>query len=121
MKLDAERMIATTIIDAFVKEMQNLREWYFYEPQHKAFNALYYDFIDELGGDNLSQTEKVQICYKYFTQAIEFMNEFYPETCLGEDIRGSDEPQLSVPSKSAKKSGTKKRGRPKGSKNKPKK
>ena len=114
MKLDAERMIATTIIDAFVKEIQNLREWYFYEPQHKAFNALYYDFMTELGGDNLSQTEKVNVCYKYFTQAIEFMNDFYPEVCLGEDSSGSEEPEIIHPKSTKKKQGSRKKGRPKG-------
>ena len=118
MKLDAERLIATTIIDAFVKEIQNLREWYFYEPRYKEFNALYYDFMDELGGDYLSQTEKVEICYKYFTQAIEFMNVFYPAVCLGEESSDYEEPEIVHTKSAPKKSGSRKKGRPKGSKNK---
>ena len=117
MNLDADRMLLITIVDAIKQEMSNLREWYFYEPKHTEFNALYYDFLFEVNQDSTLE-EQVEVCHKYYKKVIEFFNHFYPESPVDVDILDIVEKQANQSAKKKKK--PKKRGRPKGSKNKSK-
>lgn len=117
MNLDADRMLLITIVDAIKQEMSNLREWYFYEPKHTEFNALYYDFLFEVNQDSTLE-EQVEVCHKYYKKMIEFLNEFYPQSPVDVDILDIVEKQVNQSAKQKKK--PKKRGRPKGSKNKSK-
>lgn len=114
MQLDADRMWQITIVDAVKHEMSNLREWYFYESIHTDFNALYYDFLSEVNKE-ISLEEQVEVCCKYYKKAVEFLNEFYPQSPVDTDILDIVEKQSK---KSTKKKKPKKKGRPKGSKNK---
>lgn len=112
MQLNAERMWQITIIDAMKQEMANLREWYFYEAKHTDFNALYYEFISEVN-NAITLDEQVEVCYKYYKKAIEFLNGFYPQSSVDTDVLDIIEKQEQ---KSEKKKKNKKSGRPKGSK-----
>lgn len=141
MNLCADRLIPIVIVESFKREMHNLREWYFYKPEHSDFNAFYYEFLEAVNKPHLSLEEQVELCYTYFTKAVAYMNTYYPDVrqdvdLLSQDMDNPFYPEIlavppSLPSQrktkkkttagKAKKTGTgKTRGRPKGSKNKKK-
>lgn len=113
MNVDADVILGSIIVDAIKEEMGVLREWYFYEPRHASFNALYYKYLNDIEDANLNLREKVQVSFRYFKEAIDFLNYFYPDTISLEEISAEQ-----VNGKNAEK--RKKRGRPKGSKNRAK-
>lgn len=90
MNLCADRMLAVIEIDAITKELQLLRDQYFYEPQHADFNAFYYEYLDEVNRDGLSLEERLNISYKAFAKAIAYMNTFYPDHRMDVDLLSFD-------------------------------
>ncbi|MBR3791194.1 MAG: hypothetical protein IKK18_00680 [Clostridia bacterium] len=136
MKLCADRLMAIVIIDAFKDEMKKLREWYFYKPEHSDFNAFYYEFLEAVNKPHTSLEEQVEICYEYYSKAVDYMNVFYPDNRMDVELLSFDMDNPYYPdvivnfrspfdrkrvvrkSASRKTSGGKKQGRPKGSKNK---
>lgn len=138
MKLCADRLMAIIIIDAFKEEMKKLREWYFYEAKHSDFNALYYEFLEAVNKPHTSLEEQIDICYEYYIKAVDYMNVFYPDNRMDVELLSFDMDNPYYPdvvvnfrspsnrrktkrkSESSKPKPTtgKKRGRPKGSKNK---
>ena len=51
MNLCADRLLAVIEIDAIKKEIELLRDQYFYEPQHADFNAFFYEYLEEVNRD----------------------------------------------------------------------
>ena len=90
MNLCADRMLAVIEIDAITKELQLLRDQYFYEPQHSDFNAFYYEYLDEVNRDGLSLEERLNISYRAYTRAIAYMNTFYPDNRMDVDLLSFD-------------------------------
>ena len=90
MNLCADRMLAVIEIDAITKELQLLRDQYFYEPQHSDFNAFYYEYLDEINRDGLSLEERLNISYRAYTRAIAYMNTFYPDNRMDVDLLSFD-------------------------------
>ncbi len=142
MNLCADRLITVVIIDAFKNEMANLREWYFYKPEHADFNAVYFEFLEAVNKPHLSLEEQVEVCYTYFSKAVDYMNVFYPDTRMDVELLSTDMDNPYYPAilattpvlpsqkkkntkkkstaSGSKKPSSKKRGRPKGSSNKKK-
>ena len=137
MNLCADRLIPIIIVETFKREMANLREWYFYKPEHSDFNAFYFEFLEAINKAHTTLEEQVELCYTYFTRAVDYMNTFYPDTRMDVDLLSTDmdnpyypavlatTPALPSQKKkkarsSSKKKPTQKRGRPKGSSNKKK-
>ena len=132
MNLCADRLLAVIEIDAIKKELELLRDQYFYLPQHTDFNAFFYEYLEEVNRDGLSLEERLNISYKAFTKAVAYMNTFYPDHRMDVDLLGFDTdnpyypevlvkfprknlaPRKTTMRKSAKKptSSKKKRGRP---------
>ena len=90
MNLCADRMLAVIEIDAITKELQLLRDQYFYESQHSDFNAFYYEYLDEINRDGLSLEERLNISYRAYTKAIAYMNTFYPDNRMDVDLLSLD-------------------------------
>ena len=90
MNLCADRLLAVIEIDAITKELQLLRDQYFYEPQHSDFNAFYYEYLDEVNRDGLSLEERLNISYRAYTRAIAYMNTFYPDNRMDVDLLSFD-------------------------------
>ena len=90
MNLCADRMLAVIEINAITKELQLLRDQYFYEPQHSDFNAFYYEYLDEVNRDGLSLEERLNISYRAYTRAIAYMNTFYPDNRMDVDLLSFD-------------------------------
>lgn len=90
MNLCADRMLAVIEIDAITKELQLLRDQYFYEPQHADFNAFFYEYLEEVNRDGLSLEERLNTSYKAFTKAIAYMNTFYPDHRMDVDLLSFD-------------------------------
>ena len=74
MKLDAKNILEVVEIQAIEKEMDVLRDQYFYDVKHEDFNALYYEFLEATNKDGLSTSEKLSICEGFFLKAVEYMN-----------------------------------------------
>ena len=90
MNLCADRLLAVIEIDAIKKEIELLRDQYFYEPQHADFNAFFYEYLEEVNRDGLSLEERLNISYKSFTKAIAYMNTFYPDHRMDVDLLSFD-------------------------------
>ncbi len=78
MDLNAKELLNTLEFDAIKKEMENLREWYFYESRHTNFNAMYMEFLEKTGKTELTSEERLKIAESYYAEAIAYMNYFYP-------------------------------------------
>ena len=90
MNLCADRLLAVIEIDAIKKEIELLRDQYFYQPQHSDFNAFFYEYLEEVNRDGLSLEERLNISYKAFTKAVAYMNTFYPDHRMDVDLLGFD-------------------------------
>ena len=90
MNLCADRLLAVIEIDAIKKEIELLRDQYFYQPQHADFNAFFYEYLEEVNRDGLSLEERLNISYKAFTKAIAYMNTFYPDHRMDVDLLSFD-------------------------------
>lgn len=125
MNLCADRLLAVLEIDAIQEELKLLREQYFFEPQHSDFNAFYYEYLEKVNRDGLSLEERLEISYKAYIKAIDYMNTFYPTNRMDVELLSfnSDWPFYpDVPIKFPKKNllGTShKKGAKKGGKRKP--
>lgn len=112
---DFNRILKETIFQTLFKEIESLREWYFFEPKHSIVNKEYYSFLDSIAKDGLSADERLTLAISTYRKLYQYMTLFYSQQntvdidLLTEDIasEGTMKP-------------LKKRGRPKGSKNKPK-
>ena len=60
MNLCADRLLAVIEIDAIKKELELLRDQYFYLPQHTDFNAFFYEYLEEVNRDGLSLEERLK-------------------------------------------------------------
>ena len=90
MNLCADRLLAVIEIDAIKKELELLRDQYFYLPQHTDFNAFFYEYLEEVNRDGLSLEERLNISYKAFTKAVAYMNTFYPDHRMDVDLLSFD-------------------------------
>ena len=90
MNLCADRLLALIEIDAIKKELELLRDQYFYQPQHADFNAFFYEYLEEVNRDGLSLEERLNISYKAFTEAVAYMNTFYPDHRMDVDLLSFD-------------------------------
>ena len=90
MNLCADRLLAVIEIDAIKKELELLRDQYFYLPQHTDFNAFFYEYLEEVNRDGLSLEEKLNISYQAFTKAVAYMNTFYPDHRMDVDLLSFD-------------------------------
>ena len=90
MNLCADRLLAVIEIDAIKKELELLRDQYFYLPQHTDFNAFFYEYLEEVNRDGLSLEERLNISYKAFTEAVAYMNTFYPDHRMDVDLLSFD-------------------------------
>ena len=90
MNLCADRLLAVIEIDAIKKELELLRDQYFYQPQHADFNAFFYEYLEEVNRDGLSLEERLNISYKAFTEAVAYMNTFYPDHRMDVDLLSFD-------------------------------
>ena len=61
MNLCADRLLAVIEIDAIKKEIELLRDQYFYQPQHSDFNAFFYEYLEEVNRDGLSLEERLSV------------------------------------------------------------
>lgn len=114
-----EKILKQTYYDALVKEIENLREWYFYEDKHSQFNEEFYIFKGKLCDGKLSIDDRLNLAIGMFSKAYQYMCLFYSSSPKldvdlltepwGEDL------EIERQENNAKE---KKRGRPKGSKNK---
>lgn len=86
MKLNAKSILQTVEIQAIEKEMDVLRDQYFYDAKHEDFNALYYEFLEAINKDGLSTSEKLTICEGFFLRAVEYMNLYYPDYRMNTDL-----------------------------------
>lgn len=108
-----DRILKETEFQAIFKEIEQLREWYFYEEKHTQVNREYYAFLKKISNGKLSVNDRLGLAVELYRKFYEYMCLYYPQTgsinieLLTEDIEaeGSMKP-------------LKKRGRPKGSKNK---
>ena len=48
-----ERVLQETIFQAIFKEIESLREWYFYEPKHTQVNREFYAFLEKLASEEI--------------------------------------------------------------------
>ncbi len=78
MEINTQDMILITEYEAIKKEIENLREWYFYEPKHAIVNAVYYEFMEKTNAPNLTAKEKLNMAESYFAEVIEYLKHFYP-------------------------------------------
>lgn len=90
MNLCADRLLAVIEIDAIKKELELLRDQYFYLPQHTDFNAFFYEYLEEVNRDGLSLEERLSVSYKAFTKAVAYMNTFYPDHRMDVDLLSFD-------------------------------
>ena len=90
MNLCADRLLAVIEIDAIKKELELLRDQYFYQPQHADFNAFFYVYLEEVNRDGLSLEERLSVSYKAFTKAVAYMNTFYPDHRMDVDLLSFD-------------------------------
>lgn len=110
-----ERVLQETIFQAIFKEIESLREWYFYEPKHTQVNREFYAFLEKLASEEMSVDKRVRLAVNTYRRFYMYMKLYYPQTntidieLLTEDIEAEGSMKL-----------LKKRGRPKGSKNKAK-
>ena len=112
---DFERVLQETIFQAIFKEIESLREWYFYEPKHTQVNREFYAFLEKLSSKEMSVYKRVRLAVNTYRKFYMYMKFYYPQTntidieLLTEDIEAEGSMKL-----------LKKRGRPNGSKNQPK-
>lgn len=115
MKLDAKTILETIQIQAIEKEMDVLRDQYFYDAKHEDFNTLYYEFLEAINKDGLSTSKRLAVCEKFFLKAVEYMNLYYPNYRVDTDILTfeppAEKPKRPKTSKSRSKKKTK-RNRP---------
>ncbi len=78
MDINAAELILTVEFDAIKKEIENLREWYFYEPKHEMFNSVYYEFLEKANAPNLTAKEKLNLAESYYGEAIVYLKHYYP-------------------------------------------
>jgi len=90
MNLCADRLLAVIEIDAIKKELELLRDQYFYQAQHADFNAFFYEYLEEVNRDGLSLEERLSVSYKAFTKAVAYMNAFYPDHRMDVDLLSFD-------------------------------
>ncbi len=117
---DFENILSQTYYDALVKEIDNLREWYFFEDIHAQFNEEYYIFKGKVSGGKLNIDERLNLAVSMFSKAYQYMCIYY-STSPKLDVDLLTEPfgeDLELEQKQINVSKKKKRGRPKGSKNK---
>lgn len=120
-----ENILKQTYYDAIVKEIDNLREWYFYEDKHSQFNEEYYIFKGKLCNGKLSIDDRLNLAISMYSKAYQYMCLFYSVSPkldvdlltepFGEDMEKERQEQIDA---LKDKTNEKKRGRPKGSKNK---
>lgn len=118
-----EKILKQTYFDAIKKEIDNLREWYFYEDKHTQFNEEYYIFIGKLSDGKLSVDDRLNLAINMFNKAYQYMCLFYPTAPkldvdlltepLGEEMEAEKQEHLQKYAAEKKKV-----GRPKGSTNK---
>lgn len=110
MKLDAKSILQIVEIQAIEKEMDVLRDQYFYDAKHEDFNALYYEFLEATNKDGLSTSERLSICERFFLKAVEYMNLYYPDYRIDTNLLTSglteEMPKQPKPSKTSKASKT---------------
>ena len=112
---DFKRILKETVFQALFKEIESLREWYFYEEKHSVVNKEYYSFLEAISKDDLTVDERLTLAISTYRKFYQYLTVFYAQQnnididLLTEDIasEGSMKP-LS------------KRGRPRSSKNKAK-
>lgn len=73
-----EKILKQTYYDALVKEIDNLREWYFYQDEHTQFNEEYYIFKGKLCDGKLSVDDRLNLAISMFSKAYQYMCLFYP-------------------------------------------
>ncbi len=77
-ELNGREVLLITEYNAIKNELTSLREWYFYEPKHNEFNALYYEFLEKTSSEGLSNEDKLKIAESYFMEAMVYLKKFYP-------------------------------------------
>ncbi|WP_324823527.1 hypothetical protein [Sinanaerobacter sp. ZZT-01] len=86
MKLNAKSILQTVEIQAIEKEMDILRDQYFYDAKHEDFNALYYEFLEATNKDGLSLSKRLSVCEGFFLKAVAYMNLYYPDYRMDVDL-----------------------------------
>lgn len=86
MKLNAKSILQTVEIQAIEKEMDVLRDQYFYDAKHEDFNALYYEFLETTNKEGLSLSKRLTVCEGFFLKAVEYMNLYYPNYRVDTDL-----------------------------------
>lgn len=86
MKLNAKSILQTIEIQAIEKEMDVLRDQYFYDVKHEDFNALYYEFLEATNQEGLSLSKRLTISEGFFLKAVEYMNLYYPDYRMDTDL-----------------------------------
>ena len=106
-----DRILKETQYQAIMNEAKELRKYYFYEEKHAQVNKEYYEFLVILSSGELSIDQRLNT-------AIDLYRRFYQYMCFFYDGMTEIDIDLLTDDASAEVQPKKKRGRPKGSKNK---
>lgn len=107
-----DRILKETQYQAIMHEVKELRKYYFYEDKHAQVNKEYYEFLAVLSEGSLTIDQRLNMAIDLYRRFYQYMCFFYngmPEIDI--DLLTDDTSAEVQP---------KRRGRPKGSKNKKK-
>lgn len=93
MKLNAKSILQTVEIQAIEKEMDILRDQYFYDAKHEDFNALYYEFLEATNKEGISLSQRLSVCESFFLKAVAYMNIYYPNYRIDTDLLTFNPPE----------------------------
>ena len=76
---DFNRILKETVFQALFKEIESLREWYFYESKHTVVNKEYYSFLAAISKDDLSVDERLTLAINTYRKFYQYLTIFYSQ------------------------------------------